>query len=172
MQLRLTGNVLFQYVFLSNNGISKFTIGLNATKNTHINKKKLQIKVVWNWILYKKVRERICLSPRGVELEGSKNWYGWNVLKWQIIFKLGLNTAKNTYHIKKKLQIKVVWNWISYKRSSSAYVYFFSSSLPSGARGLERLIWLKYYIVQKLRITFKLELNADKSTHYIKKSFK
>ncbi len=35
--------------------------------------KKLQIKVVQNWILYKKVPECICLSPPEVELEGSKD---------------------------------------------------------------------------------------------------
>ncbi len=37
--------------------------------------KKLQIKVVWDWISYKKVPERICLSPPGVDLESSKDWY-------------------------------------------------------------------------------------------------
>ncbi len=34
----------------------------------HIKSKKLQIKVVWNGILYKKVLERICLSHPGVKL--------------------------------------------------------------------------------------------------------
>ncbi len=32
--------------------------------------KKLHIKVVQNWISYKKIRERICLSPPGLELGG------------------------------------------------------------------------------------------------------
>ncbi len=30
------------------------------------------------------------------------------------------------------------------------------------ARGLERLIWLKYYVLLKRQITFNLGLNADK----------
>ncbi len=42
----------------------------------------------------------------------------------------------------------------------------------SGARGLEKLIWLKYYFVLKRQNTFNLGLNAAKSTHQIKKSFK
>ncbi len=44
-----------------------------------------------------------------------------------------------------------------------------STSPQSGARGLERLIWLKYYIVLKMQITFNLGLSAAKNTHYIKK---
>ncbi len=36
--------------------------------------KKFQIKVVRNWISSKKVRERVCLSPCGVELGCSKEW--------------------------------------------------------------------------------------------------
>ncbi len=39
------------------------------------------------------------------------------------------------------------------------------------AKGLERLIWLKYYIILKQQITFSLEVNAVKNTHHIKKSF-
>ncbi len=38
-----------------------FNLGLNVAKNTH-HIKKLLIKVIWNWILYKEVCERICLS--------------------------------------------------------------------------------------------------------------
>ncbi len=40
----------------------------------------------------------------------------------------------------------------------------------SGATGLERLIWLKYYIVLKRQISFNLELDPVKNTHYIKKA--
>ncbi len=43
----------------------------------------------------------------------SKYYYVW---KWQITYKLELNAAKNTHHIKKMLKIKVVRNWISYKK--------------------------------------------------------
>ncbi len=39
----------------------------------------------------------------------------------------------------------------------------------SGARGLERLIQLKYYVVLKRQITINLGLNAAKNMHYIKK---
>ncbi len=67
--------------------------------------KEVQIKVVRNWISYKKVRKHICLSLSGVELEGSKDWpvrsimeKYYDVGKRQISFNLGLNTAKNTQH--------------------------------------------------------------------------
>ncbi len=40
----------------------------------------------------------------------------------------------------------------------------------SGARGLEKLIQLKYYIVLKRQITFNLGLNAVENTHPVKKS--
>ncbi len=46
-----------------------------------------------------------------------------------------------------------------------------SISPRSGARGLERLIWLKYYIVLNQQITFNLGPNAAKNTHLIEKSF-
>ncbi len=42
----------------------------------------------------------------------------------------------------------------------------------SGAMGLEKLIWLKYYTVLKRQITFLFGLNIAENTHYIKKSFK
>ncbi len=42
--------------------------------------KNLQIKVVRNWISYKKVPERIRLSPPRVELGDAKDWYGWNII--------------------------------------------------------------------------------------------
>ncbi len=35
---------------------SRFTLGLNAAKNTYFTKKKLRIKVVWNQMMCKKVR--------------------------------------------------------------------------------------------------------------------
>ncbi len=72
-----------------------------------ITSKKLQIKVVRNRISHKKVRERICLSPplcgaRG--LEGLIRLQYYIVLKRQITFNLGLNTAKNTHHMKKSFK--------------------------------------------------------------------
>ncbi len=65
---------------------------------------------------------------------------------------------------RKKLQIKVVQNWILSKKVRENI----SSISPppwSGARGLERLTWLKYNIALKRQITFHLGLNAAKNTH-------
>ncbi len=45
-----------------------------------------------------------------------------------------------------------------------------SISPQSGVRGLERLIWFKYYIVLNQQITFNLGLNAVKNTHPIEES--
>ncbi len=42
---------------------------------------------------------------------------------------------------------------------------------PNGATGIGRLIWLRFYNVQKWQITFTLGLDADKNTDYIKKWF-
>ncbi len=47
-----------------------------------------------------------------------------------------------------------------------------SISPQSGAKGLERLIWLKCFIVLKRQITFNLGLTATKNVYYIKKRFK
>ncbi len=47
-----------------------------------------------------------------------------------------------------------------------------STSLLRGARGLQRLICLKYFNVIKQGSTFALGLHAAKNTHYIRKSFK
>ncbi len=73
---------------------------------------------------------------------------------------------KYTSH-EKKLKIKVVGIEFRIKKSVSAYVY-----LPphlSWARGLERLILLKY-IVLKQQNTFYLGLNAAENMHTMKKS--
>ncbi len=47
----------------------------------------------------------------------------YNVQKLEIRFSLGLNPAKNTHFLKKKLQIKNFWNRISHKKVRSVYVY-------------------------------------------------
>ncbi len=59
---------------------SRFTLGLDAAENTHCIKKKVQINVVRNWILYGNVCKCICLSAPGVELGGLKDWYSWNII--------------------------------------------------------------------------------------------
>ncbi len=43
---------------------------------------------------------------------------------------------------------------------------------PTMEQGLERLIRLKYYNVQKWQVTFTLGLNAVKNTAYMEKSVK
>ncbi len=45
-----------------------------------------------------------------------------------------------------------------------------SISTQSGARGLKRLIWLRYDIVLKGQNTFNLGLNAAKNSHYKEKA--
>ncbi len=52
----------------------------------------------------KNVREGICLSFHGVELDGLKVLYGWNITFIEIAkntFHLGLNAAENTHHSQK-----------------------------------------------------------------------
>ncbi len=71
----------------------------------------------------------------------------------------------------KKLQIKVFGIEFLIKNSTSAYVDHNPTPL-SGARGLERLVWLKYYFVLKRQITFNLGLNADKYTDNKRKGSK
>ncbi len=54
-----------------------FTLGLNTAKNTHY-MKKASGKVVRNWLSYKKVNVRVCLSPPVVELGAPRI----NMLVW------------------------------------------------------------------------------------------
>ncbi len=116
--------------------------------------KKLQIKVVQNWISYKNVHERICPSPYGAELGASKDWYGcYMVLKLQIAFNLCLLpkiciTSKKASH-KSCSELNFV------QKSPRVHM---SISPQSGARALERLIWLLYYTILKLQTTFNLGL--------------
>ncbi len=42
-----------------------------------------KIEIVRNWISYKKVPGRICLSPPQVELGGSKDQYIWNLIMYR-----------------------------------------------------------------------------------------
>ncbi len=75
-------------------------------------------------------------------------------------------------------KIQIIWKKVSSKsclelnslqKSQLARMYI---SPQSGDKGLERLIWLKYYNEQKRQIIFTLGLNAVKNTNFIKKSFK
>ncbi len=87
-------------------------------------------------------------------------------MKWQIsqiTYNLCPNTAKNTYHIKKRkiastkscselnfIQKKKSANFVQKSLLCSAYVYPPLLPAASGTEGLERLIWLKYlYCTEK-----------------------
>ncbi len=91
-------------------------------------------------------------------------YYNCIKVKWQIsqiTNNLCLNAAKNTYCIKKRkisstkscsdldfIQRKV--HKFRTKKSASTYVYPPPLPVPSEAKGLERLIWLKYlYCTEK-----------------------
>ncbi len=112
--------------------------------NTHITKKtlmlkiriklkKLQIKVVRNWISYKKVRECIRLSLPGVGLVGLKDWYGWNSILYWNTFNLGLNTARNTHRIKKVLNKNCSeLNFV--QKSSQTHMSITTTPLPARLR--------------------------------------
>ncbi len=85
---------------------------------------------------------------------GSKDWYGWNIILYLNgkIHSIQGSTSPKIY-IKSKL-----WT----------HVYL----LQREARGLERLIRLKYYFVLKWQNTFISGLNAAKTTHQIKKALR
>ncbi len=103
--------------------------------------------VVRHWILSKTVLEGTCLSPPRVELEGSKDLYGWNITyieKTKNTFHLWLNAAKNTHPRHKTFKIKVVRRWILSKKVPESICL--SPPPWEWARGLEIFIWLKYYI--------------------------
>ncbi len=93
--------------------------------------KKLQIKIVWNWISHKKVRKHICLSFGKVELGGAKDWYGWNIiLHWNSkIHSFRDQRCQKYASHQKKVQIKVVWNSIPYKKVHER-ICLFSPPLP------------------------------------------
>ncbi len=67
----------------------------------------LQIKVVQDSILYKKVNGRTCLPKPGLELGGlqrSPSLKYYNVWKRESRFTLGLNAAKNMHYTKKRFK--------------------------------------------------------------------
>ncbi len=116
-------------------------------------------------------------------------WTRWNVaqflgrsqhcfLRSQILFhiaQLALCRPSWPHWLSK---IRITWKKASNKSCSelnfvqkSPWAHM-SISHRSRAWELERLIWLKYYIVLKRQITFNLRLNTAKNTHHLKKSFK
>ncbi len=146
-----------------------FHIQGSTLLKVHITRKKLQIKVVWNWISYKKVPKSICLSPHRVELGARKTdmveiWYSTEMEKY---IQFGAQSCQKYTSHEKKFQIKVVRNWILYKK----VLEHICLSLPHPRVELEWLIWLKYDIVLKGENTFNLELKAAKK-RITQKSFK
>ncbi len=57
----------------------RFTLGINATKNTHYNKKASN-KSCWELNFVQKVHECKCLSPPQVELGGYRDQCVWNLI--------------------------------------------------------------------------------------------
>ncbi len=112
------------------------------------------------------------ISPRrGVR--GLENWYGWNIIMYITASCIHFQAEhwQKCQLYGKKLQVKVVLNYIPTKNSVNAYV-FHPPHTWIRAIGLQRLMCFKYDNVLKLEIRFTLEWNADKNTDYMKKSFK
>ncbi len=122
-------------------------------KNYQSYQKIVQIKVVRKWISYKKISERIYLSPPGVELGVSKNCHFWNIIMYwngkvdslqgSMLPKISV-TSKNTSN-------KSYWALNFVQKSRWLHK---SVSLKSRARGSQRLICFKYYMVLKLIFPF------------------
>ncbi len=67
----------------------------------------------------------------------------------------------------RKLKIYSELNFV--QKSPRAHMSIYPRS---GARGLERLTWLKNFNVQKQKFRFTLGLNTAKYTHHMEKSLK
>ncbi len=93
-----------------------FNLGLNYQKYAS-HQKKLQIKVVWNWISYKKVRECICLSPFGVELWGSSAYS--NRTLYEITMKNVWNNLPSLLR-----QIDIDTHWVFWRKLKSEQFLF------------------------------------------------
>ncbi len=132
-----------------------FNLGLNAAKNTRIpSKKKIGINVVRNLIMYKIVGERICLSPPRVELGDTKDWCSWNIIffKNSKIYSIWGSTMLKILIPSKKVRIKVVRNWISYKKVLEHKCL----SPHNGGRGHKKLFNFNPISFQKFRISGKI----------------
>ncbi len=97
-----------------------------------ITSKKLQIKVIWNWIFSKKIHKRICLSAEGVELWGSKilsffwcDVYFWQRFPYRIILRtcqsfkaLGSTRAGDKHNCREtflyEIQFRTTFIWSSF----------------------------------------------------------
>ncbi len=135
-------------------------------KNYQLYRKIVQIKVVENWILYKKVNGRICLSFPGVKLGASKDCHLLNIITYwnKKVNSFSGWTLPKLRNITRNASNKSCWALNFVQECQQANMSIF---LKSGAMGLERLICFKYYIVLKWESRFTSGLNASKTTHYI-----
>ncbi len=110
----------------------------------------LQIKVVKHWSLYKKVSRRICLSPLGVKLGGSKDCHLWNIMfKNGKVDSLWGSMLLKIRVISRNASYKSCWASNSVQKIQWAHM---STALQSGSRRLQRLICFKYYIILILKV--------------------
>ncbi len=130
-----------------------FILGLNAAKNTHP-KKTFEWKLFGNEFRTKKSENAyLHLPPEWSQVTRKIDMVEilYCTKPANYIHFRGQCCRKYTSHQKKKLRIKVVQNWISYKKVCERICL---SSHQGGAKWCERLIWLKYYAL-KWRITFR-----------------
>ncbi len=88
------------------------------TLNFGLTSKKCGIKVVRNWILYKKVCERLCLSPHRVEIGDLKDSHLQNIIMYKNgkVDSVWGSMLPKIHITSKNIEIKVVRNWILYKK--------------------------------------------------------
>ncbi len=94
--------------------LNRFTLGFNAAKNMHYIKKKNSNKCCSELnFVQRSLWVHMSISPTsgGSDLQRSVCLKFYNEQKWEIIFIGAQHCQKCTSH-QKKLQIKVVWNWI------------------------------------------------------------
>ncbi len=107
------------------------------------------------------------ITPKG----GARGWEDWD--GWNMVYK---NTKLYSLQGWMLQKIPILWNNGSSKSflesNSLQKIHWahLSISTQSGARWLERLIWLKYYYVQKREIIFTLGLNSVKNIDFMKKA--
>ncbi len=108
-------------------------LGLNNVKNMHY------FKESFKWKLFK---IEFCIrspggrmySPKLTKLWPLKDWCDWNIMfYWNcVLHSFRAENCQKYALFQRKLQLKVVQNWILYKKSESVYVFPPPPS-PSGA---------------------------------------
>ncbi len=106
--------------------------------------------------------------PPMVELGDWEDWYGWNIM----------NKNSKLYSLQGWMlqKIPILWrkgsskSFLELNSLQKSHWTHISISPQSGARWLDRLIWLKYYNVQKRQIIFTSEMNVVKNTDFMKKA--